>query len=198
MSIFIEIPVSKISIAQRKSICGKGINDSDYHVRCPYYVIWSSMISRCYSGRDINYIDCTVCDEWLLFSNFRQWMETQEWEGKELDKDIIVPGNKIYSPETCVFVFSGLNNLLCDRKLDRGKYPIGVVHHKKSGKFQSRCKVNGIDKHIGLYTTVNEATIAYRNFKSSLVLEIANKQTDNRVKQGLILHAKLIKRPPQY
>jgi len=41
-------------------------------------------------------------------------MERQDWEGKHLDKDILIPGNKIYSPDRCIFV-SSLINLLIDK-----------------------------------------------------------------------------------
>lgn len=97
----------------KKLVCGVGINDSEYPTslfgveegsrkllwRCPYYTTWHNMISRVYSGHKncSAYHDVVVCEEWLLFSNFKSWMETQDWEGKELDKDIFGDG-KLYSP----------------------------------------------------------------------------------------------------
>ena len=104
-------------MAQRKLVCGVGTNDVDYQVtvrilgvkyRCPYYKRWTRMLERCYSEKGItdhpSYINCIVSDRWLVFSNFRAWMKTQDWENKELDKDILIPGNKKYSEDTCKFV----------------------------------------------------------------------------------------------
>lgn len=96
----------------RELVYGVGVDDLDYPKKkllpngkysfCPYYQRWRGMIRRCYSkaqlGKNPNYEGCTVCDEWLTFSNFKSWMEKQDWEGKELDKDLLVRGNKVYSP----------------------------------------------------------------------------------------------------
>lgn len=73
------------------------------------YSRWKNMIQRCYldSCRNDNptYKDCTVAEEWHNFQNFANWFYTQDFKsGYELDKDIKVPGNKIYSPETCLLV----------------------------------------------------------------------------------------------
>lgn len=107
-----EVPMGrKIGI-----VFGVGINDvgrvsnnkNGANYRCPFYARWHSMITRCYSEKfqykNPSYIGCSVCDEWLTFSNFKRWMEQQDWHGKDLDKDILVKGNRVYSPETCMFV----------------------------------------------------------------------------------------------
>ncbi len=66
------------------------------------------MLQRCYSESYLNkrpsYRGCSVCEEWKTFSNFMAWMKNKNMENLELEKDILVPGNKLYSPETCVFV----------------------------------------------------------------------------------------------
>lgn len=77
------------------------------------------MLNRCCSGklhkRESTYINCKVCDEWLNFQNFSEWFKNNyyEVEGQrmELDKDILNKGNKIYSPNTCIFVPHNINNL---------------------------------------------------------------------------------------
>ena len=77
------------------------------------------MLQRCYSEshlvRQPTYKGCSVCEEWLTFSNFKSWMEQQDWEGKQLDKDLLVYKNKIYSPETCVFVSSVINSFFVEK-----------------------------------------------------------------------------------
>lgn len=72
------------------------------------YISWKSMMDRCYSdklhSRYPTYKSCIVCEEWRNFQNFAEWYYDNYIEGYHLDKDIKVKGNKIYSPETCMFV----------------------------------------------------------------------------------------------
>jgi len=202
---FIEIPACKNSIANRHPVFGVGVNDADYHtnllvrgkkIMCPLYRRWADMLKRCYSLKyqknQPTYIDCSVCDEWLVFSNFKRWMEKQDWQGKELDKDIINPGNKIYSPENCSFVDRSLNSLLNDRKSARGKYPQGVTWHEHSKKLQARVNYNGKCVHLGYYLTPEGASDAYIKAKVKIILETAKCQTDDRITNGLLLHADLL------
>ena len=109
-----------VIINKKDMVYGVGINDAEYSVheykkingrrktvwRCPYYNRWIDILKRCYSkgfhSKNPTYKGCTVSEEWLIFSNFRDWMIKQNWEGKQLDKDLLFEGNKIYNPETCV------------------------------------------------------------------------------------------------
>lgn len=137
---------------KNKLVQGVGINDADYVVRtmingkrvmCHFYKVWQGMLRRCYDTKyqdnQPTYVDCTVCEEWLTFSNFRKWMEQQDWQGKYLDKDLLVRSNKIYSPTTCVFVDRMTNNFIIDGGAARGEWPIGVTFIKQHGKFQAKC-----------------------------------------------------------
>jgi 7,8-dihydro-6-hydroxymethylpterin-pyrophosphokinase len=54
----------------------------------------------------------TVTPEWWSRRAFTEWMRGQEWQGRQLDKDILWPGNKIYAPDKCLFVPQEINNLL--------------------------------------------------------------------------------------
>lgn len=195
------IPASKSSLTKRKLICGVGVNDAEYKVSivfedkvksCPYYSKWTSMLVRCYSTNyNPTYKDVTVCKEWHIFSTFRLWMETQDWEGKQLDKDIIIPNSKVYSPETCVFVSQRVNSLLLDCGKSRGKYKQGV--HADRGKFKAKCSNGeGKQKHIGYFPTEQLAYEAYVTYKHALILKVSNEQEDERVKNGLLLHAQLL------
>jgi len=142
-----------------KLVCGVGFNDSDVVTKCdPFYSRWKGMLVRCYSAKyhakRPTYIGCTVCDEWLTFSNFKSWMEKQDWKGKELDKDILVIGNKLYSPELCVFVTKLTNSFILDRASSRGSYPLGVYFDKKEGKIRAICKnpFSGKCEHLGYFS----------------------------------------------
>lgn len=158
---------------------------------CPYYQTWASMLVRCYSANTHrtrkNYIGCSVSSGWLKFSDFRSWMVLQDWHGKHLDKDILVSGNKIYSPETCVFVSGELNGFLGDCGASRGKWPIGVSWHKKTGKFVAQCQnpFTGKRGHIGLFESPEDAHQAWRAKKHEHACRYADMQEDHRIAEAL-------------
>jgi hypothetical protein len=206
MNDFIEIPASKRSIGCRKLVAGVGINDASYNIsehktnkitfRCPYYRSWSAMIYRCYSKKanliQPTYVECTVSDEWLIFSNFKKWMITQDWQGKQIDKDILIVGNKEYSDKACLFVKGSVNGLLTDSRAARGLYPQGVYFVKSVGKYKAQYNVDGKRVHIGCFKEVYQAEIAYLNAKSALVEKIASNQIE-AIRNGLIGHASAMK-----
>ncbi|AUR83619.1 hypothetical protein NVP1038O_09 [Vibrio phage 1.038.O._10N.286.51.C2] len=75
------------------------------------YRRWAAMLQRCYSPKwhekHPTYIECEVCEEWQEFQVFADWFEENypnDGDCYDLDKDIRVLGNKVYSPETCKFV----------------------------------------------------------------------------------------------
>ena len=181
-----------------KLVFGIGINDADYHIgrrefidgkykvvwMCPFYITWKEMIRRCYDSllhkRQPTYKECSVCEDWIYFSKFKVWMITQDWENKELDKDIILSGNKIYSPDTCVFVESRVN-LFMQEKYKKNGLPAGVSS-QKNGKYQA----TGHGKFLGSYTTPEEAHAVWLAFKLEKAYELAKEQSDERVAKGLI------------
>lgn len=155
------------------------------------YIIWCSMLQRCYDpyyiNRYLTYKDCYVCDEWLCFQNFAKWYYENYYECNgetmHLDKDILCKGNKIYSPETCVFVPNNINQLFVKSNKSRGNYPIGVCWHKNANKFQAYCGVldkNGKNKikYLGLYNTSKEAFLAYKTFKESYIKQVTDEYKD--------------------
>ena len=201
MTDFIEIPAGKLSLIKRKPICGVGINDATYQVRCtidgktvycPYYTKWKSMIDRCYSKRyhkyRPTYNDCSVCDDWKVFSVFRKWMESMEWQGMSLDKDIIKPYNRVYCPEFCCFVPLGLNNLLLYNESRKTTNKTGAEPIGKSGGYFARCRSMAKGIYLGAYNTQQEAFLAYKKYKLNLIKEYSFAQKDERVKSGLMLH----------
>ena len=118
-------------------------------------------------------------------------MIQQDWKGKNLDKDIINPNNKVYSPENCVFVSHQVNNLLIDRGRARGKYKQGVYCNKQNNKFHARCRVDGKHKHLGYFDNELEAYTAYVEFKAAHIREVADTQ-EPRVRDGLYRHAEAL------
>lgn len=151
------------------------------------------MISRCYnpkiSQRNTTYVACSVADEWLTLSNFKKWMEQQDWQGKQLDKDILFPGNKIYSRDTCAFVSQLTNSFLTAREAGRGSWPIGVVFDKRTYRFRARCNNPFTKKseHLGFFESPLQAHKAWLARKHELSCEIAKLQSDLRVAAALRL-----------
>ena len=148
------------------------------------YKAWKNMLQRCYDSKlhmkHPTYFNCTVCDEWLNFQNFAAWYEENYYEIEDkvmcLDKDILVKGNKIYGPDTCVFVPQEINLLFTKRDAARGESPIGVSIRtdRRRNMFQAYCRVNGKLKHIGYYSSPEEASAAYKEFKEELIKSIAD------------------------
>ena len=182
-------------------IYGVGVNDADYNVTamvrgknivCHFYRTWRNMMERCYSKsylfRRPFYIGCSVDSRWTSFMEFKSWMETQDWEGKELDKDIMYPGNKVYGPDTCVFVSQSTNKLLTNRANYRGNYALGVDFVEQLNKFRAQINKAGKRYHLGTYDTERQAENAYWEEKRKYILQIACCEPSIRVKQGLYRH----------
>lgn len=165
---------------------GVGVNDYDGLIwvngkNVDSYQCWNHMLTRCYSAKSqINhptYIGCSVSEEWLHFSNFKKFYDANYREGFHLDKDILVEGNKIYSPETCVFLPPYLNNLLIDSGNARGDLPLGITANKTKTKngttvtYLAKCN-NGYGKQLNrTFKTVEEAQVWYSSTKTRIVRE---------------------------
>lgn len=169
-------------IGQNK-IFGYGTNDYLGKIRIGNKIIasyshWLKMMERCYSLKKLkkypSYKNCTVCPSWMYFSNFKKWFDKNYISGYELDKDILIKGNKMYSPLTCCFVPKRINTLFINNKKNRGEYLIGVYHRGK--KFQSYlqkcCKK---PYYIGTFYSEIEAFNSYKIEKEKYIKEIANK-----------------------
>lgn len=163
----------------RKPILNIGIYDVPYKIsansKC--YEIWVDMLKRCYSSRSLTknptYQRCTVCDEWKYFSNFKDWFDKQEYkEGYNLDKDILVQGNKVYSPDTCCFVPQYINKLVLSRVIVKGQYKMGVC--KIRDKFVAQCRMRNKNRNLGSYLTEEQAYIAYKRGKEAYIKEVAD------------------------
>lgn len=176
---------------------GRGINDADYVTQCkatrkvcPYFLVWKNMLKRAYCkierSRRPSYHGSDVCAEWLKFSTFKGWMELQDWQGKQLDKDLLVPGNKIYSPDTCCFVSREINSFLTDSASARGDLSIGVCIHKDTGKFMSQINAQSKGrKYIGLFDSEQAAHEAWKSEKHKIAIELAASAGDDKISKAL-------------
>lgn len=148
------------------------------------YNAWSGMLARCFSKKKKDehktYQDVTCCEEWLLYDNFYEWLHSQDnfdkWlnnDGWHLDKDILIKGNKIYSPETCCLVPMNVNLLFVRNETTRGKLPIGVC--KNRNWFSSCCNnpITNKYEYYGLYNTKEEAFLEYKKHKEDIIKQVA-------------------------
>lgn len=175
------------------SICGVGVVGEKYATsyegkQTKEYGVWYEIIKRCfddnYKEKHPEYISATCCQDWLYYPNFYEWLHSQEnfdkWQDGNsnwcIDKDILIKGNKHYSPETCCLVPLHVNVLFTKRDKKRGKYLIGVS--KSRTRFQARCNNPFTKKleHVGVYDTEIEAFFAYKNKKEFFIKEVATNE----------------------
>lgn len=177
-------------------IQGVGINDTKGESNSRAYVVWTAMLYRCYNDKfwlkRPTYKDCSVCEEWLLFSNFKSWYEVNSVEDWELDKDVLVTGNKIYSPDTCIFLPAHLNSIMLRSTEDKkSKLPIGIRKHKLSSKYQVHVRVKGSNVYLGLIEGLQRAYTTYTDYKVIYSRDLINSyDLPENIKQRLIASIK--------
>lgn len=149
------------------------------------YVCWANMLKRCYSQDNPKYIyykGCTVCEEWLCYENFEIWWNDNYYEisGEKmnLDKDILIKGNKIYSPNTCILVPARINTLFVFNKNVRGDLLIGVYYDQVHNKYVAHCKIGEKRKTIGYADSEEEAFLLYKEAKEQEIKRVAQLYKD--------------------
>ena len=148
------------------------------------YIAWRHMHKRCYDPKyqekHPTYKGCTVCEEWHNFQVFAEWYYEHYYELENeimnLDKDILHKGNKVYSPDHCVFVPQFINTLFTKCDNARGDYPVGV--NKNGNKFQARLSKDKEPVRLGTYDTPEEAFQVYKRAKEEYIKEVAEEYKD--------------------
>ena len=154
------------------------------------YVCWCDMLKRCYSAKyqekHPTYKDCCVCADWLYYPNFKKWYDKNYYKinnkTSQLDKDVLIKGNKIYSPDTCVFVPSFINSLFTKSQKTRGELPIGVDYLTANKKYRVSLSVfkygKKTKKYLGCFNTADEAFEVYKQAKEEYIKEVADEYKD--------------------
>ena len=188
------------------SVYGVGILGTKYlstvnGVRTKEYALWMDMLRRCYSDtykkKNQTYIDCEVSNKFKSYEYFYEWCNKQigfsvDGNGNpfQLDKDLLIKANKVYSESTCVFLPKEINSVLTKCTASRGEHLIGVCWHNTNKAFVARVHKNkGKPEHLGLFNTEIEAFNAYKVAKESYLKELANKwkgQIDERAYEALM------------
>ena len=188
------------------SVCGVGILGTKYLSavngrNTKEYDLWQSMLKRCYNStykkKHPTYEGCEVSDKFKSYEYFYEWCHSQigfdnDGNGNpfQLDKDLLVKGNKVYSENVCVFIPSEINSLLINNTASRGEHLIGVNWCKTKKAFKAQvCKNKGNQEHLGYFKTELEAFKAYKTAKESFIKEQANEwksQIDVRAYEALM------------
>lgn len=135
----------------------------------PLYSVYMNMLARCsresldnykyYGGRGVK-----VCKRWLTRNGFKNFINDvgERPEGYSLDR-IDVNGN--YEPKNVKW-----SNHYEQMSNTRSNNPIiGVGWHKQRQKYRARIKVNGVDKSLGLYDSIEEALTARKRAEQCLL-----------------------------
>lgn len=156
---------------------------------------WDNMRNRCRAGGALQRSCPTYVGSRNDFGNinaFVEWSKEQPGYdlGWQLDKDLLVPGNKIYSETTCVFLPRELNIILVKSNKSRGKFPIGVSYNYRASKYIAYCS-DGSNRlqHLGYHTDEVAAHSAYKTYKESLIRSLAHKwqsKIDSRAYDALM------------
>ena len=153
--------------------------------------IYSNMKNRCYNEKNIHYQNyggrgITVCDEWLNFQNFAEWFYDNYYECNNeimcLDKDILCKGNKIYSPENCIFVPKRINNLFVKMLNSSDRNGLMGTKPLNNGKYIWQCSyINELGEYkraTGTCDSEKEAFEAYKTFKENYIKQVADEYYD--------------------
>ncbi len=171
----------------KRSVFGFGyIGDGEFSTKDKKaYSRWSGILKRCYSDdyqiKKPTYKGCTVCDDWLNFQNFAEWFYLNypdDGDDYQIDKDLKVIGNKIYSPKTCMFVSSVVNSFTSDHGGARGELLIGACATKSPFLFSASCcnPFTGKQEQYRGFRSEIDAHMAWRSRKAEIAYELAMMQ----------------------
>ena len=178
-------------------VLGTKYPSSEYGVHTKEYKLWVHMLRRCYSDsfkkKRPTYEGCEVSENFKYYEYFYEWCNNQvgfnnkDWQ---LDKDLLVKGNKVYNESTCIFIPSEINSLLINCTASRGEHLIGVCWSNTNKAFVAKVSKNkGNPEHLGYFKTEIEAFKAYKQAKESFIKEQAEKwksQIDPRAYEALM------------
>ena len=159
----------------------------------PSYSAWRFLMMRLFCEKRLlvnpTYRGCTICTSWCNFQVFSEYFYSHESYGLgyELDKDLLVSGNRHYSPETCVMIPQEINKAL--KTVQVNSVVAGVRKRKSSKGYQVRVTEHGKRRHVGEFYTEEEASAAYVKAKEEYIHSLAEKwygKIEERAYQALM------------
>lgn len=144
------------------------------------YHLWRRINNRCRPGGAFQKAQPTyigVTNGFESYQAFAEWCNSKagymakDHAGMfyEIDKDILIPGNKAYSPEACSFIPRRINSLLAINLATRGCLPLGVSFMKHRNKFRAAVRSGNRSLHLGMFHNPNEAHKAWQIEKSLII-----------------------------
>ena len=186
----------------KPSVCGIGYTGVGCYTpkvngkHTQVYSVWRSMFNRCYnpnqSEKNSTYQDCEVCEQWHDFQVFAKWYESQPFSnlGYEIEKDLLIEGNRVYSPATCLLAPKAINSLFRGHKKNDENMPMGV--YKRSNGYLSMVRIDGVLINLGVFSDIEGASKAYQKAKKEYAKQKAlewQDRIDKRLFDALIAKA---------
>lgn len=196
MKVLTQSEIDKLVVVERRVVAPTylEVGRNDVNFRCVadgtrvwQYRLWCRVLERAccpkLKQRSPTYQDATCCDEWFSFATFLEWCNKEVgYSGKpvgmHLDKDLLIKGNKVYSPEACSFVPQEVNKLLNSCASKRGNQPIGVYFHNQKERYIAKLSCSGQVQQLGAFKTAEEAFAAYKIAKEDQVKATALRHKD--------------------
>lgn len=159
----------------------------------PSYSAWRFLMMRLFCEKRLlvnpTYRGCTICKSWCNFQVFSDYFYSHESYGLgyEVDKDLLISGNRHYSPETCVMIPQEINKAL--KTVQVNSVVAGVRKRKSSKGYQVRVTEHGKRRHVGEFYTEEEASAAYVKAKEDYIHSLAEKwhgKIEERAYQALM------------
>ena len=156
-----------------RTYMGVGYTGGNVDVKSDVWIRWINMIQRCYSKTVHKlkpyYKGKKVCEEWQNFQNFKAWYDEHfvAWEKVDLDKDLLIQGNNVYSPETCAFITHFLNTIFEDRGVKQ------LITQNKDKKYNVAMLILNKKQDVGVFDTKEEAVEALADYKKQYIVSVA-------------------------
>lgn len=177
--------VESIRYSPRGSTFKKTLYDTGYMGEGKYssynsplaHESWRGIFRRVYCLKSLfkypTYIGCSVHEDWHNFQNFAKWFEENYVKGWKIDKDILIKGNKIYSPDTCCFVPHEINMKFIVPPLNKHGLPRGI--QPINGKYL--VEVRSIDQKriYSRFLTIGESQKFWQSHRVNIIRELAEK-----------------------
>lgn len=148
------------------------------------YRMWNSMLQRAsakYIEQRPSYAGTSVDQAFIRFADFAEWAVNQigsSAEDAQLDKDLLRKGNRVYGPDTCVFLPHRINSLILMNASRRGVLPVGVRAGRNQGTYEARLNDSGARISLGTHQSVETAFAAYKAGKEDLIRRVAEQYKD--------------------
>lgn len=118
-----------------------------------------------------SYIGVSVSDEFSNAQAFCDWVVEQPgWElGFQLDKDLLINGNREYSSEACCFIPGVINQVIKVKKDTKWSQ----IQRMASGKWKVTLNANNKSLSVGEYDTQEQGIQEYKEYRRKYVCKLA-------------------------